>query len=301
MADYGQYPSLADLSSIYGEGSLSGNLEARRNLELADQFRQEAFKQQQNTTRKGTLENDQSAEMNPLLIDQRRVLNEGDVLANTGKRTANQSNQLLLERQQANQQNVLNEDQRKAAVAAPQHEIDMFDKKIEMGLRNPDPKIRSQALEMQSWLPAILAERRKFQQQLDLEGVQQKGRLALVGAQGQNAKDIAQMNIDAGKFKGKAGQGVAAIKDAVQSGKMSAEKAAVALHGAAQFTEDPELAAKYTQMAQQYEQFAMQQRNAGAGGKLDIGAATGMPTQTLPPALGTTPQQGTAQNPIVLK
>jgi hypothetical protein len=81
-------------------------------------------------------------------------------------------------------------------------------------------------------------------------------------------------------------KGIASIQDNVRSGKMTAEKAAVALYGAAQFEADPVAKQQYEDMAKQYEQFAMNQRNAANQGKVDVGAAANLPTQTLPPALG---------------
>jgi hypothetical protein len=81
-------------------------------------------------------------------------------------------------------------------------------------------------------------------------------------------------------------KGIASIQDNVRSGKMTAEKAAVALYGAAQFEADPVAKQQYEDMAKQYEQFAMNQRNAASAGKVDVGAAANLPTQSLPPALG---------------
>jgi len=84
-------------------------------------------------------------------------------------------------------------------------------------------------------------------------------------------------------------KGIATIEDQVKSGKMTAEKAAVAMFGAAQFETDPTEKQRLENMARQYELFAMNQRNASASGKVDVGAAANLPTQTLPPALGTAP------------
>ena len=81
-------------------------------------------------------------------------------------------------------------------------------------------------------------------------------------------------------------KGIASIQDSVRSGKMTAEKAAVALYGAAQFEADPVAKQQYEDMAAQYEKFAMNQRNAAAAGRVDVGAAANLPTQTLPPAFG---------------
>lgn len=92
-------------------------------------------------------------------------------------------------------------------------------------------------------------------------------------------------------------KGVATIQDQVRSGKMTAEKAAVSLYGAAQFETDPETKQQYETMARQYEQFAMNQRNAMNQGKVDVGAATQLPTQTITPALGAPAQTPPANAP----
>lgn len=151
-------------------------------------------------------------------------------------------------------------------------------------------------------LPEIL---QKFQQNLiqrsagyqsDLMKEQEK--FKQVKEQGVTARDVANIyatsreNVAAAKNKG-----VATIEGLVGSGKLTAEKAAVALFGAAQFETDPDVKKKYEEMAQQYEQLAMNQRNAAAGGKVDIGAATNLPTQKLPPALKGAPT-GPARKPL---
>ena len=90
-------------------------------------------------------------------------------------------------------------------------------------------------------------------------------------------------------------KGIGSIQDQVRSGKMSAEKAAVAMYGAAQFESDPDTKKQYLDMAGQFEQFAMNQRNAGAAGKVDVGAAANLPVQSLPPAMSepaSTPKEG---------
>lgn len=96
-------------------------------------------------------------------------------------------------------------------------------------------------------------------------------------------------------------KGAQTIEELVKSGKMTAEKAAVALFGAAQFEQDPLERQRLTSMAQTYEQFAMQQRQAGQAGKPDVGQMANIPTTQLPPAMGGGgPKPGTKENPIKL-
>ncbi len=95
-------------------------------------------------------------------------------------------------------------------------------------------------------------------------------------------------NNNAGRYakKDHVNNGISGIQAAVQAGKMTAEKAAVAFHGAAMFEPDPDLKQRYEALAQQYEQFDMNRPRAGQAGKLDVGAMTGQPTTSVPSALG---------------
>lgn len=148
----------------------------------------------------------------------------------------------------------------------------------------------------------LITESSKYKTELAKANVQKASHLEGIQMQGQTQRDIEQMRIKSREGIADAKtRGTANIQELVRSGKMTAEKAAVALYGAAQFAEDPVEAQRLMQMAGQYEQFAMQQRQAQSQGKPDVGAMTGLPTQTLPPALGTGPKLGTKENPIVLK
>jgi len=268
--------------------------QAGQQQDLASQFQNQKYQQEQNTTQKGTLENQQSTSMNPMLLEQQRGINQGTDIKNQGA-------QLTLEAQQANQANVLSKQQRQAALDASEDEMKQFDVHVRKMLTSPNPAERDQGAQMQQYLSSFQTERRAAQDKMALQQEQSRSHLQGIGAQTAAQERMNTANINAGKFTKRGAAGVQNIQDSVQSGKMTAEKAAVALHAAAQFAEDPDTAQKYTEMAQQYEQFAMQQRNATAGGKIDIGAATGMPTQKVVPALGSPKPRGTADNPIVLK
>lgn len=137
----------------------------------------------------------------------------------------------------------------------------------------------------------------KYRQAMDQQESQNKAHIkgAEIAAKASMYAADQRANALAAKAKG-----ISTIEDQVRSGKMTAEKAAVSLYGAAQFEQDPTAKAQYESMAQQYEKFAMNQRNAQNQGKVDVGAATQLPTQSITPALGNGPM-GTATNPIVLK
>ena len=126
-----------------------------------------------------------------------------------------------------------------------------------------------------------------FIKAMALQKEQTRSHLSGIKMQTDTQERINTANNEAGRYaKSKAGDGLAGIKLAVQSGKMTAEKAAVALQGAAMFEQDPETRTKYEEAAAQFEQFAMNQKRATAQGKTDIGAVTGLPTTALPQTMG---------------
>lgn len=134
------------------------------------------------------------------------------------------------------------------------------------------------------------------------QDAQQVRQLAQIREQGSQARLTQQQAIDAGKYvKGVGGGGGGSIQDQLSSGKLSFEKAATLLAGAAFMAEqegDVEKANTYRQMADQYTQQHIQSRQAGAVagqvGKPDVGALGGIPTvqrQPVQPFAPVTPKQ----------
>ena len=163
------------------------------------------------------------------------------------------------------------------------------------GLDANDPEIQGFMQQMQNVpadkIPQVLSgintklsqQSRQYQQAIAVANIQKESHIAGAKEAAAASRYATDQRAAAAAAKAK---GVSSIQELVRSGKMSAEKAAVALHGAAQFETDPAEAQKLTQMAQQYEQFAMNQRNAQATGKVDVGAMANLPTQTVPSAFG---------------
>ena len=305
MTDFANLPTQEGLNALYGSWNPESYARGYQNQDLAEQFRQQAYQQQQNATRKGSLENDQSEQMNPLLLEQRRGLNTQTGLENTSKGIKNSGDQLALERQQANQQNVLNEDQRKAVLAAPQHEIDMMDKQIELGLRNPDPQVRSRALEMQSWLPTIQAARRRAADDIAKIKETSKGHIAGIEASGKNSLALEDQQFEHGKYDRNSKAGFS-IEQRIDMENDPAKKMALLIDAANQADQagDKDSANLYVQRAQALDNL-VKMRSAGAmpkAGTLDLGQAAQLPTNPSPSAMPQNgPTRGTAQNPIVLK
>jgi hypothetical protein len=118
---------------------------------------------------------------------------------------------------------------------------------------------------------------------------------------GETSKEVARIGATSREAVANAKKKATDIVGQVQSGKLSYEKAAVAFSVMSEMETDPVDKAKYLQMAQTYEQLNLNAKNAASQGKIDPGAATGLPTIQTPTVLGGSgPKKGTAENPIKL-
>jgi hypothetical protein len=91
MMDSSNLPSQTDLNSLYGAWNPMAYMQGQANQDLAAQFRDQAFKANQNDVTRGALANDQTSQMNPLLLAQQGLTNTGLDLGNQAKTIANTS------------------------------------------------------------------------------------------------------------------------------------------------------------------------------------------------------------------
>jgi hypothetical protein len=101
MMNSANLPSQADLSSLYGSWNPMAVYKGLQNQDLAGQFRDQAFADNQNTVQAGTLRNDQSAIMNPLNVQKQQSDNIYQDLINAGKTNTNTSEALDLGNKQS--------------------------------------------------------------------------------------------------------------------------------------------------------------------------------------------------------
>jgi len=134
--------------------------QANDQLSLAKQFQAEKQKQAEATTLEGMLKNEQSRSMNPMLLEQQGQLNQG-------RNVTNQSSALDFERKKASHVANLTADQRAAAIKLTDDDFKEADQHIEKMLRSGDPQQIEQAMKAQQYLPALLAEKRKHEQQME--------------------------------------------------------------------------------------------------------------------------------------
>jgi hypothetical protein len=101
MMDSSNLPSQADLNSLYGAWNPMSYMQGQQNQDLAAQFRDQAYKNNQNTVTEGALKNDQAVQMNPLLLAEKGLTNTGLSLGNSGKAISNASAGIDLGQKQA--------------------------------------------------------------------------------------------------------------------------------------------------------------------------------------------------------
>ena len=91
-------PQQQELNSLYGSWNPMAYIQGMENQGLQGMFNQQAQTLNDQAIRKGNLENDQSEQMNPLLLAHQSLLNEGKVLTNRGSDLSNQSAQIDLDK-----------------------------------------------------------------------------------------------------------------------------------------------------------------------------------------------------------
>jgi hypothetical protein len=101
-----------------------------------------------------------------------------------------------------------------------------------------------------------------------------------------SAENVANINAESRRAAAASKQKATDIVSQVQAGKLTPDKAAVAFSVMSEMETDPNQKLIYQQQAAAFEKLAMNLRAAQNQGKPDIGAATGLPTQQITPALG---------------
>lgn len=175
---------------------------------------------------------------------------------------------------------------------------------IQNGMNPQDPKDSQFIQGMMKLPPQKMAEAlTKFQNHLITTSDKYVTQMAKEKEDTNRAYGVARINAQSRETvaASKGSQSVQNIQDAVRTGKMSFEKAAAAFYGAAMFEQDEALRAKYLKLSEDMERANLAAKTAGGANKLDITAATNLPTVPLKPALGGGPTLGTPENPIDLR
>lgn len=143
---------------------------------------------------------------------------------------------------------------------------------------NPDQLVQ----ELKAKHEWSLTQNAQYRREIDKQRLHNQGAKEVAEIGAKSRADVASM---------KAAKTAGTIEDQAKAGKLSYEKAAVAFNIMAMNADTVEDQQKYQQKAAQYEQLAAKLRAAGNTGKVDVGAATNLPTTGYEPVLvpGATP------------
>lgn len=291
--DYGKMLSMNPVA--YGQ--------AMDQLKLAQLYQAEQQKQTEQKTIADIMANQQNEKMNPLRVENQTLVNQGLGIRNS-------SDNLDLDYKKAGQQYRLDEQQRAAALKLSDDDMKAAEQHVNMLLISGDPAKQQMGLRMQQWLPAIQAERRKHQ--MEMEKVQEQSRAHAATAQinADTQKTLEQMRIDAGKYKGKN----AAVSWAIKFNSLPPATRIGNLRGALASGKDPVTGEPMTEEDRQMYQAILEQDQAtlDAGNQARAAGGAGIIPQVTPqgsvnlqnrPPVSVNPKKGTGtkDDPIVLK
>lgn len=256
--------------------------QASDQLSLAKQFQAEKQKQAEATTLEGMLKNEQSRSMNPMLLEQQRQ-------TNAGRATTNASQGLDFERKQASHVANLTADQRAAAIKLTDDDFKEADQHIEKMLRSGDPQQIEQAMKAQQYLPALLAEKRKHEQQMEKIRYEQQQETVRAVERNETSRYVADRSAEASAARtasrGGGSTSVASALIKLDPSRRLGTVQAILSTGMNPDTQQPLSdieRAYFTNMYEQDSKVVDARPSASLAGKLDMGAATGMKTNPIP-------------------
>jgi len=255
-----------DYMEIFGGGAPAAHFALQdRDLQRAKTqqtmaFEQENIKQQQ-------LANLFAEQNNPLKLQQQQLANETAGYTNRQQAVTTD----IAEKTAAQK---LNSEQQKYILSAKQSDLDGMEIEAQRMAYSPDPALREQGVQMLQMHKDFikLREDQKFRSSERVAG--EKHDFALEAQRARSAQAL-EGTRQSGKaaLKAQAGGGIKNVFDAVQSGKVSPDKAAVAFGSAmlqAQASGDMETAAQYQQAAALMEELALKVKPDSQAGKTVI-------------------------------
>lgn len=299
-------PTQADLNALYGDWNPMSYMEGQKNQDLAAQFRDQAYTNNNQTITSEQQKIDQANLINPLEVASKKLINEDQGYKNTIQGVA-------ARRASANEKNVLSEDLRAHAIKMTDDDFRQADQSIESLLRSGEPDKVALGLKLQSTLPTMLAEKRKNEQAMAIQREQSRAHLAGIDAQGKNALELAKENNAAGRFKktpaGGAQAAIIKFQSMPPATRLGVSWSAINT-GINPFTGEPLTEDEMKQFQAVHDQdeatvnASNQSRSGGAAGIVPQAKPGGGIEITNKPAATVAPKgqaKGTADDPIVLK
>ena len=284
-----ELPQYSQYESWFGPGPLAVHY-GMNQMDLAKQFQNQKLQQEQHITRQKELSNLFDEQNNPLKIENQQITNRklGYEADSSGVKSRIDV---------ATEGLQLDSKQRKLIQEAKQADLDMMEIQGQQWAYSPDPKLRAQGEQLLRMHKDFIKLRDEQKFRADEAAKGRSHDFALEDRRAANAKALVGVRAAA---KESSVKGVQDVYAAVQSGKVSPDKAAAAFGAAALQAEaqgDAEQAAVYRNAAAQMEQLSITTKPDMRAGKPDLGG-TGMatvppraPTFTPGPAPATKPTQ----------
>jgi hypothetical protein len=193
MMNSANLPSQGDLNGLYGDWNPLSYMEGQKNQDLAAQFRDQAYTNNNQTIASEQQKIDQANLMNPLEVASKKLTNEDQGYKNTIQGVASR-------RASANEQNVLSEDLRAHAIKMTDDDFHQADQSIESLLRSGEPDKVTLGLKLQSTLPTMLAEKRKNDQAKEVKRLENDGSLATAQEHSRGNLAVTNANIEGGRW-----------------------------------------------------------------------------------------------------
>ncbi len=286
-------PNYTDLGKIY-EMNPGAFMEAQNQMGLARQFQDQKLLQEGHITRQKELANIFDEQNNPLRLQQRQLENEGLGLQNRGLGVDTRI-------KEATEGLQLNAAQAELVKKAKQSDLDAMEIQGQQWAysQHPDPRVRERERAQGEQLLRMHKDFIKLRDEQKFRAEESaKGRSHDFALEAQRAKNAQALVGAKAAAKASSDKGVKDVFDAVQSGKVSPDKAAAAFGAAALQAEaqgDADQAATYRNAAAVMEQLATTTKPDMRAGKPDLG---GSGIATIPPRAPTfTPGPATVAKP----
>jgi len=226
----------------------------------AQEFMQGGVQQNEADLRKAQLANMFDEQNDPLRVQHQRGLNNAQDAMLPGLFADSSMKQRKNTNEAALNDDVMKQAKMKFIAEASDYDIKMLENEAQKMMYSLDPKVRAQGLNIAAMHKDIVSAREKdfSKTEAKLREIQETGAQArLTQAEG----------IAGGRYaKGGSGGSVKDIDSAAATGKLTFEKAAVAMRFKADATEDEDLKQFYSERANQYEIAAQKQRQAAGQG-----------------------------------
>lgn len=271
MADV-NLPSISELGQMDFLPSAQFQ-QANNQINLANMFQQQNLATGQEDLLTKQLANQLTQQTNPLKTQRMGLENTGLDIANTIKNVEARTKQAL-------EPDDINAQRQKMLTELDDDKLKQFASRASWEMMQDDPKLQA------SGLRKIMASKAEFDRRNKQSDVLEK--VAAEGANSANvanihagaSRDVANINSDARRAVAETkAKGVQDFDQALAQGKFKTlESALTYATMQAQFAQNPDEQATWTNRARQLETLTQNKALAGSAGKIDPGAATGLPT-----------------------